>query len=184
MPSYATLADVKLQVGKTTVSPDEEVALKNKIPQASELVDSWTGTWWDNRTQTVQTEARDPQQVRLFMPARIVSITSVAESGVALAASDFVVYPHWIEKKGRAPWSTLQLDLTVVGVFGFKTVPPDISTLTAEVAAMLSGLKVRSYTQDDGVEKAVLMTSLPSWAQAIIEARKYRLQVPQRMVVS
>ena len=163
-PAYVTLAEVKRHIGLTSSVADQDTKLNDMIGWASDHIDTVTRKFWEKRTLTVTTEAVFRNQKKLFMPAPIISITSIKEAGVALDVSEFKIYKDWLEKTnssfaevtgrfeiGGPVWSRLQQDIVVVGDFGHTVTPRDIRLLTAEIVGIFAGMKTRSFTQDDGV---------------------------------
>lgn len=174
---YTTQAAVLRTLGITGASASQKTLVDEAIVEGSQWVDTFTGQWWNQRTQTILTEAVTPRQKKLFMPAHIISITSVKEgvsgglAGVALDAGDFHIYNDYLEIDGATPWSMDQLDIEVVGSFGYTATPTDIVRAASDVAAQFTGLRKRAFTQDDGIEQTILITDLPAHSQDVLKAR-------------
>ncbi len=198
-PLYATLDEVKRHIGLASSVVDQDQKLNDMIGFASDYIDTHTRTFWDQRDLTVTTEAVFSNQRRLFMPAPIVSITSVTEAGVAIATADFKVYRTWLEKLntsfaevssrfeiGGPVWSRIQQDIVVVGRFGYATglTPRDIKLLCVELVGVFAGMKTKSFTQDDGVERTVLTNAIPEWVNDQIFARRLPIAIGQRFVIT
>lgn len=195
-PTYVTRVKVKEHAGISAAVTDLDTKIDNMIGFASSHIDRETRQFWEKRTLTITTEAVFRNQRKLFMPARIISITSVTEAGVALDVTEFKVYGSWLEKTnssfteitgrfeiGGPVWSRIQQDIVVVGDFGYDPTPPDIELLTAEVTAVFAGVKTRSFTQDDGVERTVLVNALPDWVNDKLFALRLPKALGQRLLV-
>jgi hypothetical protein len=192
--AYVTAEMVRLVAQIDSLTADQSTLVAQAIGRAEKLFEHWTGTWWAKRTAvTVKTEASDALQRTLFMPAQISAITSITEDGVALAASDYVLYDSWIEKLGTPAfnepagafsyWTLNQQGIVVLGDFGYAAVPDDVVGATAEVAAIIAGLKRRSYQQQDGVEATVILTAMPDWIRDVVISRKFE-HAPNRWIIS
>jgi len=155
------------------------------------LVDMWTRTWWDQRTKTITTEAFHSRQEKLFMPAPVISLTSVKEgidggqaTGTAIAAADYRIYRTWLEKAGRGFWSTTQLDIEIKGSFGHATVLDDIKWLNEEIIGVLSGMKTKSFIQDSGVERTVILNEMPEIVQKTIFSHRLPSTGSQKWIIA
>ncbi|KKN69399.1 hypothetical protein LCGC14_0441260 [marine sediment metagenome] len=191
MADYVTLVEVKNHISLEQDSTEQDTKLTAMIKQAQKAIETWTGTWWDARTKTIQTEATHRRQIKLFMPARIISLTSVTDgveggtqTGTVILAADLRVYETYIERSGRVFWSDEQLDIEVVGSFGYTVVPDDIKVLTLETIGILAAMKQKSFTQDDGVERTVLLNALPTWVKEIIQSRRMHNFVNQPWLIT
>lgn len=196
MAQYITTALAKDLWGIPSGDTEKDTAIGNTIIRASALIDQWTHTWWDSRTRTVRTKAITSTQKRLFMPAHIISITSIKEGGTLLTVDDYIVADSWLEKPGGY-WSSgnesstgnwVKYGVEVIGAFGYQedlsSVPEEIQQLAAEVANMMGGWKTKTITQDDGIEKTVFMTELPEWAKDVIFSHKLGRLAQQQMVIT
>lgn len=198
MAAYCTEDDVRSAASKWSADvADETTRITAAIVQASAMVDQQCGTWFDNRAQTIKTQPAVPGQKRLFMPAPIITLTSLSENGSALTvATQLVLYKNWVEKlytagafSGQASscwplWSPGQLNIIAVGTFGYATVPADVVRVTAHWAALLLGMVQRQYIAGDGAPGAATVLALPDWAKATLKSRFYGMLVPQPFVVS
>jgi hypothetical protein len=177
---YATLAELKRRVGQEKDQNDQDDLLRDVLVDSSALFDEWTNTWWNKRSVTITTDAHSSPQIKLFMPAPIISVTSITEDDKLIDAADYHVYADYIEKDGRYSWSTTQQGIVVVAVLGFTTIPKDARAVTLEIASMLSGMRTKSFTMDDGVERTVFLSDMPDWVKTKVERsrlRKYSGQV-------
>jgi len=191
MAVYTTLAQVKLHIGLATSTTDQDSLINQMILRVRGLVDMWTRTWWDKRTQTITTEAFHSRQEKLFMPAPVISLTSVKEgidggqaTGTAIAAKDYRIYRTWLEKAGRGFWSTTQLDIEIKGDFGYATVLDDIKWLNEEIIGVLSGMKTKGFIQDSGVERTVLVNEMPADVQKAIFSHRLPSSGSQKLLVT
>ncbi len=195
-PTYVTLAEVKRHIGLTSSIVDQDTKLTEMIGFASDHIDTETRKFWDKRTLTVTTEAVFRNQKKLFMPAPIISIASITEAGVALDTTVFKIYKDWLEKTGSSfaevtgrfeiggpVWSRVQQDIVVKGDFGHDPTPRDIKLLAAEIVGIFAGMKTRSFTQDDGVERTVLVTALPEWVNQKLASLRQPRVIGQRLLI-
>ncbi len=194
-PQYISTADAKVLYGIVAGDTDKDAAITAALKRASELIDRWTRTWFDTRAVTIRTKAVTEQQKRLFMPAHIISITSVKEDGDTLAADEYIVADSWLEKP-RSFWFcgdetvtgvSVKYGIEIVGSLGYMEgkaeVPQEIQGVTAEIGNIMGGFKTRSIIQDDGVERAIILTDLPPWAQDVIGSHTLGRLKQQPMVI-
>ena len=64
-----------------------------------------------------------------------------------------------------------------MGDFGHDPTPPDIELLAAEITGVFAGMKTRSFIQDDGVERTVLVNELAEW----VNEKLFSLRLPKVM---
>lgn len=180
MADYITVTELQNYINQTDPSAAQTTFLGTVVTHASRYVDHFTGTWFDNRTtQTIKTQAAFVDQKRLFMPAKIISITSITETGVLIAATDYVIYKHWIEKKFLSTWSNLQLDIVVIGAFGYAAVPSDIKAACLEVGAAMSQMRKKSWVDEAGNAGVSIVNSISPWARETLQGYKLNNQVGQ-----
>lgn len=181
MPSYCSEADVQAATSRwANYTTPAGARVDQAIINASKMVDQQTNKWFDNRHLLVKTQPCVPNQTKLFMPANIISLDSVTETGVALNVSTQVLaYSTWIEKVyTSAPsnlfnscwpaWVPGQQNISVQGHFGYSAVPQDIVQATAHIAGMILGMVERQYTTGDGAAGAALVLKLPAWVKTIL----------------
>jgi hypothetical protein len=193
--AYAALANTKLFLGVEDDKRDS--AITQMITRAQGIVDQWTGTFFDDRpAKTVKTQAMPGNGRYLFMPANIQSVTSITEGGTLLVQGpddDYVAWDTYIEKvkfsswdprtsRAMAGWSKKSKDVVVVARLGFLAVPTDIEQLTMEIVGVMGGWKTKSFTQDDGVERTVVLTEMPKPVQDIVEYRRIRMSQPFELI--
>ena len=178
-PRYITLEEARLHVKLEAYKGDQKAEMNEAIKDATETVDSWTGTWWDKRHVRITTEAVEVGQRSLFMPARIISIDSITVDGVALLAADFKLFGSWIRYTDGRSWTRKAQAIVVEGQFGHVTTPGDIKRLTKELSGAFSGFKTKTYMTSDGVQATVSNTSIPDWADTTVETRAWRPQIDQ-----
>jgi hypothetical protein len=195
MSAYCTQADVMSAAGRFgTLTAAEVTACASAITQAQAWVEKATGTFFDQKHLKVVTQTVRVRQKRIFLPAPVVSIdgNTITENGNVLTlGTDFVLYqpssgPGWLEKLAAniglqgwmgmssadgPAWDNTQQCIVVEGQFGYATVPADITKLTAWVAARFLGWVTVSFTNGDGVTKAVLNLDVPEWAKSTIAMR-------------
>jgi hypothetical protein len=182
---YCSVADVQRVAGRSSLSALETSALGDWIVRASEFVDRFCGTWFEPRTKTIKTEAVRLDQVRLFLPAKLLSLTSLVEDGGTLTLdSDFYSYEWWLEKNGRQAWTTEQRSVVAVGSFGYATTPAEIVEAAAQIAATMAGYKQRSYVSGDGVAASVLISILPDYVRETLEMHRRPDADEQRFLIS
>ena len=208
MAAYCTASDVQLAAGKyQTLSAAETTAVTAAIPQAQSIVERITGTFFDQRHLQITTEAVQYRQKRLFMPAPILSIdgNAITENGISLTVGptgNVLLYQPtlgvtplgvgWLEKAagtagwlnwpGELPaiyWTTQQQGVVVPGVFGYASVPLDITKVTAWKTAEILGWITLDYTDGGGVSKAIMKNGLPDWAMEILRSRSISHQNEQ-----
>jgi hypothetical protein len=184
MASYATAAESARLAGIKNPTEAQTTALQEVLPGASAQVDAWTKTWWDKRRVTFRTNAVEPYQSRLFMPAKILSIVSITigtTSPTVVDPADFTVFNRWVRLKSGY-WTREPLAIQIVGDLGETIVPEDIKLLTKALAASMSGLAKKSYITADGIQATVNTTSIPEWAQKIIDSNRFDRSVSQPIV--
>ena len=197
MSSYCADTDVKAVAPDwTSISTNFEARVLPIIENASKIVDELTSQWFDARALTIQTQPCRDGQIRLFMPAPIVSITSLTESGSVLQPSQFVAYERWIEKSWTNPlpvagwggpgrsWRCGQLNITAVGTFGYSTPPGDIVEATAYIAAAIMGIRAEVKISPSGAQSSALLGSLPQYIRDALERRKNVGQHEQPFLIS
>jgi hypothetical protein len=186
MAAYATAAETARFAGITEPTDKQLTAIQEVLPGASAQIDAWTKTWWDKRAATFRTNAAEQFQHNLFMPAKILSITSVkigTTNPTVVDPGDYTAFNRWIRRKAGA-WTREGLAIEIVGYFGETVVPEDIKLLAKAVGATMSGLAKKSYITADGIQATVNTTSIPEWAQKVIDSNRFDLMVPQPFVFS
>ncbi len=181
-PGYCTADDVKAATSRWSSYTDQsEARVNNAIMRASAIIDDQTGQWFDLRHLQVKTQPHTSTQRKLFMPAPVVTIDSITESGATLDAStQILIYGSWLEKVTPTPpalisasfnWAVGQQNVVVSGYFGYSTVPLDIVQACAHIAGMILGMVERSYVTGDGSAGAALVNSFPPWVKEILTRR-------------
>ncbi len=188
--AYCTSDQVRAQANRADAFTTlETTRVTDAIAQAQAFIDDRTGTWFDDRNVTVKTECISDKQDKLFMPAPIISVTSLTEDGTALVAGadqDYLSYGalgYFRKMKNSQnflvgnifnPWSMWSQNpqaIVFVGHLGFTTVPSDIAQVCALLAGIYMGIIERTYTTPDGVIGAVRTLKLPQWAEDVLENR-------------
>jgi hypothetical protein len=195
--AYAALDKTKQFLGIEASDTKRDAAITNMLIRATGLVDLWTGTFFDDRpAKTVKTQAMPGNGRYLFMPANIQAVTSITEGGTVLVQGpddDFVAWDTYIERvkfstwnprmaRPEFGWSRKSKDVVVVADLGFSAVPVDIEQLAMEIVGVMGGWKTKSFTQDDGVERTVLLTEMPKPVQDIIDSRRIRMSQPFELI--
>jgi hypothetical protein len=169
------LAQIKGEQG----GANRDAIIASSITRVSATIDQQTGTWFDSRAKTLYIDPVGIRRTRIFMPAPVVSITSITEFGNLLTYKDYVLAEPGAIRRTLGFWMCGQYDdgsamhngITVVGTFGFATVPPDVEEACAELSAIVAGIKKRTFVTGDGIEKAVTATTLPDIVKMILANR-------------
>ena len=184
MAQYLSLADARDLYGIPTDDTESDAGINKTLQRATALIDAWTHAWWDKRTVTIRTRAITDRQRKLFLPAHVITITSVKEDGVALLPDEFIVGPSWLEKPSSFWFHgfetvvgvSIKPGIEIIGDLGWKrnltVVPEEIQAAVGEIANIMGGWRKRTIIQDDGIERTVLLTDLPDWVQDIIFSHK------------
>ena len=202
MSSYCAESDVMAVTSRWAAytgaaAPRVDQAIIN----ASLMVDIETEQWFDARAITVTTQPQSQAQKKLFMPAPVISLTSVTESGISIPLAQIVTYPTWIEKAwpgaggtgfvspyspwvNPTSWRPGQMNIVVVGSFGFATTPQDIVAATAYIAALMIGMVETTTIGGDGAATSKLMKEVPAWVKRTLIARKKAGMVYQPFVLA
>lgn len=191
-PQYETTANFKKTVGITQSSADRDDAYTRALVSASVLFDKWTNTWWNFREHNVtirganahlggefavsNPNTRIRSSLELFMPARIITIDEIKEDTVLIPATDYFVESSWIEKLNGRAWSTERQGIVVKGDFGYPAgeVPEDVRQAVIEIAAAMTGARKKSFIQDDGIERTVALTTMPTYVQDIVDSNRFQ----------
>lgn len=169
----------------------EQIRATTAIDQASRQVDTMLGTFFYQQKLQVTTQTVQYRQVKVFLPAPCLSISTLTEDGVTLTQNtDFYLYQPsdaagnpkgtgWLERLAQgipgfdsfAPsplyWTNNQQAIVITGQFGYAVVPPEITKLTAYLAARILGWISYTYTKGDGQSKASVELALPDWVLTI-----------------
>jgi uncharacterized phiE125 gp8 family phage protein len=155
------LADVKADLGITDGAQD--AYLNSEIAAASRVIDAWCGRVLAR--ETVQELRRDVYlDALVLMRSPVVSITSVVEDGVTLAAGDYEADAdagtlYRLSSDARTMWRASKITITYVAGYllpsqGGRNLPEDIeraARLMVVTGARKRGrdLSVRSETAQD-----------------------------------
>ena len=176
---YATRQEYQESIGRTVDASDVNLAtIERAIESASRFIDEHTGQIFYSRTIT--DEAIDvfdisenkfwvnDDRCSLRCPARILSITSVVQDGVTLTAdTDYFAYAVGtirfaslitLERKG----------VVITGVFGHSATPVAVRLACCQIAAVISGLEVRTVMDAAGDEQTILLRSIPKWVSDLL----------------
>ena len=158
--SYASLSYARDQ-GITTGQADD-TRLQRLLDEASRRIDRVTGWWFEARTLTLPFDGQGTEC--LWLPAPVVSLTSVSIDGVALTLGDVLVYgstaaprqslraPRLARKNG-VRWPQGRKNVSVVGSFGFVesdgTTPTEIRDVCVRLAVRELGLITDAAAQGE-----------------------------------
>jgi hypothetical protein len=180
--AYCTQDDVKLAANRwTALDTGETARVTDAINKASAYFESQTGSFFDQRTIQVTSEPLNAMQRRLFMPAPVISLTSVVEAGIDIT-SNVLIYKGWLEKNAQAIfnwpgdpvnfyWANQQQAVVVIGVFGYAATPADVVQVVAFLAAQILGWVEKTFITPDGISQSIRDNTLPPWAKDIINTR-------------
>lgn len=182
--AYCDEEDVKQAANRwTDLGTDAATRVEVAIEQATKFIDQQTGTFFEQRILQVTTEPLSNQQKRLFMPAPVISLTSVTEGGVDITTS-VLNYVKWLEKNASAAlpwpgevnpasfWKYSQQSVVIVGTFGYAATPKDINAITAFIAAASLGWVEKSFVDANGLSQAFRDNSFPPWVNQVIYDRE------------
>lgn len=192
--AYCSVDDVKLAANRwADLSTEEDLRATAVIARAQAIVDQRTGTFWEQRNLRVTTEPLNAGQTRLFMPAKVISLTSVVESGVDVTTG-VLVYGEWLEKNSSSgfawpgtttgnAWAYAQQSVVVEGAFGWASTPEDIVQATAHIAAQMLGWVEKSFTTADGISASIRDLKIPDWVLETLDSRRLEAYDCQPTVV-
>jgi hypothetical protein len=153
------------------------------IQAASDLVDDFTKTWWDSRKAKL-TYTGAPDSRFLFLPAPIITLTSVVENTKTLTdgtefwskldtleKNDAYLWPVDQAKGVGWWWCTIPKSIVVQGTFGRAT-PSKIKLLTAAMAAEMGDLRRRQIIDSDGMLKEVTINQFSAWIQTALKRNR------------
>ena len=120
------------------------------IPQASKIIDSYTGSSFG--TPTLGTWKFDGNgKAVLFLPIDKVPFLGVGGGSInssAITVSQVKVHPQVLELDGSV-WTKGKLNITIYGSHGYVSVPPDIQYVTAQLCANVLNDMVRRKVYPD-----------------------------------
>ena len=173
--NYCTFADVKRLCAIERLNRNNDTKIKSMIPRVCEIVDNETKRVWNVRTFTEIADHNTKNVVEdtfftKYFP--IVSVTSMVVNTIPLTENtDFVVYDSYIiSLNGDYVLDSKGLVITYTG--GNATVPEFIRQIATEVTAIFCNLKTVTYTTAEGIDKAVILTTVPEYVQDMYD--KYR----------
>lgn len=157
------------------------------IQAASDLVDDKSKTWWDSRKAAL-TYTGAPDSRYLFLPAPIVTLTSVVENGNTLVAdthywakkqtlekNDSYLWPVDQAKGVGWWWCTIPNSVVVSGTFGYTTTPKKIVLLTAAMAAEMGDLRKRQTIDANGDMTETTISKFSFWIREALERLRPRM---------
>ena len=117
----------------------------------------------------------------------VASITSITEDGDALTeGTDFFcdkdtgrvekIYNPAISNPSRdsAGWWDSERDSIIITYVGGRALTDDVTMAVKEMVGIDCGLRKRTYTDNEGVERVATMSAYPKHIMAILDRHKYR----------
>ncbi len=146
MSAYCTVAEVKALAGATLTTDDTLLGVL--IARASAIIETYTERGFSAVSATrLYTPGVDTAERTLFLGADLLSVTTLSNEGVALAAAAYVLLPlnatpkTRIKLKASYTWTyTTDPDgaISVAGTWGYSTTPPaDITQAAARLTLWL-----------------------------------------------
>ena len=206
-PKYATEVNFvnycrtnKLLATDAVTQPWYAIALK----AASQEIDRVTGRWWDQRAARFTTQGI-VESKSLYLPQRIISITSITEAGIEIyqGVTPQVVYiwDSWVEKLGLymwpneraalwgAYWSPKPQDVVVTGTFGEPewtggTANEEIQMLCCAIAAAQLDLRRRDFISANGDIGSSPIGKYPEWIKDKLENYRFKHVEPTRALLA
>lgn len=172
---YASVAELQRKLGRAVDSGDPQFSFFEEcIERASRYIDDRVGRIYYQLTlssEVVDTVAPSENGLRILRdqktivsPCPIISISSIIEDGVTLVeGTDYYLYKAQgkIQKSGR--WSSTPQGISVSGVIGYASTPEKVGMWCVSIAAALTGLDIRQWTDDSGSVQTVLQSTVPQW---------------------
>lgn len=166
--NYCTYADVKkfCHIARNNSNNNEKI--KELIPKASAMIDSETNRFFNQRTITNEIhddETKTIEENKLFPKYfPIISVTSLVENTITLTENtDFYVYDNFIRKTTDFIPDYKGISLTYVA--GKAIIPDLIRQICTEITSILANLKIVTYTTDEGIERSVILTTMPDYVK-------------------
>lgn len=132
--AYTTVAAVRALPYMGNAAYTDEV-IEEGIAFATEMIDSYTGTSFEAKSQTFSFVGNGGTMVWLDTPF-LSTISTITESGVSLDVADFHVTPDGYYLVADAQWFDRTKTYTVTGTGGFTTtVPTEIQIAARTIAA-------------------------------------------------
>lgn len=163
--NYCTYADVKRFCQIDRLNQNNNQKIQQLIPRASEMIDINTKRVWNQRaflethddsTQTIEENILFPE----YYP--IDSVVSLLIDGNAQTeGTNFWVYPTFIRALLIFASEPRGIVLSYIG--GPTTIPDFIRQMAVEITSILANLKTVTYTTEDGIDKAVILTTFPDY---------------------
>lgn len=208
MANYTSSDAVKRLAGvKTNTNTNNDTLISEMLSRVDAIIDRATGTYFRQAGTTLIPQVYWIRPVKegmqkIYLPAPIISISSVTELGATLGATSYIIggnkdFNYYIEKwsgiSGQstgASWSTspysdgtaLREPVKVSGVFGYATVPYDIEQFATELCAILSGLKTKTFMTSEGIQQTVNVTSAPEYAKQLLANRQWMMPLSGQII--
>ena len=137
-----------------------------------------------SRTEYPDIEHSEGKFLTDFRP--VVSVTSLTENDIALTeGTDFSVRnaTGTVEKikdeqnvfsdaNGFGYWSSKPKKVKIIYVGG-ETAPADVIMVMYEMVGIRTGLKTRTFSDNDGVETVLTLTSMPAELKEVLDRHQY-----------
>ena len=177
---YAVLSEIKTQLGIASTDTGRDAKLSLFIAAVTDLIDTYCGRNFLLNTitnETVYVPDRYTEKIfTKYFP--IISVQSILENDVPLTENiHFFAYPGWIEKATYTPdftayWNSIPKKVVVSYTAGYASVPAAIKQVANEWVAILAMEKTKTFTTDEGIEKTVLLTSMPEYVKEILNMHR------------
>ena len=176
--TYCTAAQVLEMAGRSSTDTKNATLIGEMEPRVRAIIDNETHNWFIPKSKTIYCKASTAYQDKLFMPAPVISITSVCEEESALGVDEYIIGPgglwleldggYWSDQNYKSADGTLRYAIRVIGSFGCSTVPKDVEQAAAELCAVFAGLKTKTFITGEGIAQTVNLTNAPEYVRSIL----------------
>lgn len=175
-PQYATVQQFKDYVGQSGAGSELDSHFLWLIRSASDTIERKTGgRWFNQRAATIRTQGDREGSALLFLPQRIIEITSVEEDGDALVEDDdFYRFDSWLERPPGVTWYAEPFKVVIVGTFGEPAPDDDLAELCCAIAAAEGKYEKRQFINEDGSASEVPISSYRKWVADKIEELRFK----------
>jgi len=175
MADYTTLAKVKEWAGIRTADITRDAKISAQIPRVTSYIDNFTGRNFQATGITDTTEViklRQEQNIIFPKLFPIISVTEIKEDTLVLipdmdysvsSQSILKLYSNWI----RVPYA-----ITIKYKGGYAAVPALIEQAANEIVTIFAGEKIKTYTNNEGVEQTVYINEVPDWVKDTLKSFK------------
>ena len=188
---YATAAEFRDYAGQGDAKSTRDTFFDRLLKAASQEIDLRTRTWFDSRA-VVLTGQGEFDQRRLWLPAPIISITSVIENGKTLttpadyfAGLDFLekstvhLFPSDWNRNLGAWWDVTPNNIVITATLGYANVGEDIKGLCSAIAVARGGMEKRTHQDEAGNVVEIPTSKDKEWVRDKIKLYKIRNVMPQ-----